>query len=123
MAGIDRGSMIERLQLLGAESDETALKAARELDRMVREADASWDELLGGAGAETVPAPAEAAPPSGKAAPAGDDARIVDRLLARKDISDTLRNDLKEFRQQIASGTFDRMDADYVRALAKRLNA
>ena len=50
-----------------------------------------------------------------------DEARLVERLLARKDISDTLRSDLEEFKRQLASGQLDRMDADYLRALAKRL--
>jgi hypothetical protein len=117
--GIDRAALIGRLQLLGANSDETALNAAREAAAMVREAGTSWEELLI---RDTMPvAPAESQPSTGRAA-MGEDARIVERLLARKDISETLRADLNDFRQQIAAGTLDKMDADYLRALAKRLN-
>jgi hypothetical protein len=44
-------------------------------------------------------------------------------LLARKDISDTMRSDLADFKRSIQEGKFDKMDADYLRALAKRLGA
>jgi hypothetical protein len=120
MAVLDQAALIERLQLLGAESDETALQAARDAADMVRAAGTTWAELLG---AGTAPAAAaESAVPQGKA-PMSEDARLVERLLARKDISDTLRGDLNDFKQQIAAGTLDKTDADYLRALAKRLNA
>jgi hypothetical protein len=120
MAVIDRAALIGHLQLLGAENEETALNAAREAAAMVREAGTSWDELLGAVATPVVSAASRLT--AGRAA-MGEDARIVDRLLARKDISDTLRADLNDFRQQIAAGTLDKMDADYLRALAKRLNA
>jgi hypothetical protein len=48
-------------------------------------------------------------------------AQLIERLLTRKSISDTLRADLTELKGAIAEGTFEDMDADYVRALAKRL--
>jgi hypothetical protein len=120
MAVLDRAALIERLQLLGAESDEAALQAARDAAGMVRAAGTTWAELLG---ADTAPAAeAESAAPQDKA-PMSEHVRLVERLLARRDISDTLRGDLNDFKQQIAAGTLDKTDADYLRALAKRLNA
>jgi hypothetical protein len=48
---------------------------------------------------------------------------LIERLLARAAISDTLREELVDFKRAIADGSFDEMDARYVRALAKRLRA
>jgi hypothetical protein len=50
-------------------------------------------------------------------------ALLIERLLARSSISDTLREELVEFKRAIADGSFDEMDAKYVRALAKRPRA
>ena len=48
-------------------------------------------------------------------------ARIIDRLLARKNLSSNLREDLAEFKRTLSDGSFDEVDSRYVRALAKRL--
>jgi hypothetical protein len=126
MADLDRAALIELLGRLGADSDETALQAARELSQTVSESGLTWDELLrtsfGAGGAEAaptdVPVAAESnAPRGGKA----EVAQLIDRLLARKSLSDTLRDDLTELKGAIADGTFEDMDADYIRALAKRM--
>jgi hypothetical protein len=118
MPDIDRSRVIELLVRLGDESDETVLAAAREASRLIKESGRGWDDLIAGGGVSAVAA-LERGTPTDKS----DDAKIVDRLLARKDISDTLRGDLQDFRRSIAEGTFDKMDAEYVRALAKRLGA
>ena len=127
MADLDRAGFIELLGRLGAESDETALAAARELDRKVKEAGLTWDELLHAHDAEiavSVPqAPEQSAVRPAAPAGRGDDTRVVERLLARKDISETLRADLNDFKRQISEGKLDREDADYIRAVAKRLGA
>jgi cobalamin biosynthesis protein CobT len=46
MATLDRSRFIALLQRLGAERDEDALAAARELDRAITESGVSWDDLL-----------------------------------------------------------------------------
>src|SRR5262249_53822692 len=124
MADLDRASLLELLGRLGADSDEAVLQAAHELNRTVGESGHTWDDLLrasfdasGGEPAEAPVATASDAPRGGKA----EVASLIDRLLARKSISDTLRDDLTEIKGAIADGTFEDMDADYVRALAKRL--
>jgi hypothetical protein len=96
------------------------LAAAREASRLVTESGQGWGEVVG-----TAPSAARAVEPAA-AAPSSDkssDQRLVERLLGRSDISDTLRGDLQEFKRQLASGKLDQMDADYLRALAKRLGA
>ena len=128
MADLDRAGVIQLLGRLGAESDETVLQAARELSRKLAETGLSWDDLVRlsfhapGTAAEPAEAPAEATA-AGDAAPDGKAgvARLLERLLARKTLSNTLREDLTEIKRTMADGTFDEMDAQYVRALAKRL--
>jgi len=130
MADLDRAGVIELLGRLGAESDETVLQAARELSRKLAESGLGWDDVVrlnfdaadSEAEAEPADTPIEAAA-QGDSAPGGKAGlvRLIERLLARKTISDTLREDLAEIKRSIADGTFDEMDAQYVRALAKRL--
>jgi hypothetical protein len=140
MASVDRARLLDLLGRLGAESDEAALAAARELNRMIGEAGLSWDGLLrseadigrhdprSGATSDAtsddrtsddsaVAAAGDAHPTGGKAGVA----RLIERLLARSSISDTLREELEDFKRAIAEGTFEEMDAQYIRALAKRL--
>ena len=131
MATIDRTGMIELLGRLGAESDETVLQAARELNRKLGESGLSWDDLIRlDAGAEPEAEPSETTSAVEEPAEADGDvadadkaeaARLIDRLLARKNISETLREDLTDLKESLADGSFDAMDVRYVRALAKRL--
>ncbi len=136
MANVDRPGLIELLGRLGAESDEAVLAAARELHRKVSESGSSWDELLRadfdavGAGADDEPLdePADdetAADADGELSAAGksEAARLIDRLLARKNLSSTLREDLTELKRAHAEGGLDAIDSRYIRALAKRLGA
>src|SRR5262249_46250863 len=112
----------------GAESDETVLQAARELSRKLAETGLSWDDLVRlsfhapGTAAEPAEAPAQATA-AGGAAPGGQAAagRVAEGLLARQTLSAPLRHALAEIKRSMADGTFDEMDAQYVRALAKRL--
>lgn len=128
MQSLDRNRLVELLDQLGAEQDETVLAAAREASRRVAESGYGWSDLLvpeesGAAAAPEAEESADAAPEPAAAASGerADDLKLVERLLARKGISDTLRSDLQDFKRSIAAGTFDKMDADYLRALAKRL--
>ncbi len=142
MASLDRPAIIELLGRLGAESEQTVVQAARELHAKVGESGLTWDDLLrpdseiGGADAERQDAslgpsldaasdadqPVEAAGAL-SAADKAEAARLIDRLLARKNLSSTLREDLADFKRAIADGSFDATDSRYVRALAKRLGA
>jgi hypothetical protein len=136
MTTLDRPGLIDLLGRLGAEDDPTVLDAAREAHRRVSASGSTWADLLladaaaAGVDSERPDRQGEAQP--GDDAPLAADgalsaantaeaARIIDRLLARQNISSTLREDLAELKRSIAEGTFDAMDARYVRALAKRL--
>jgi hypothetical protein len=129
---LDRAELLDLLGRLGAEDDATVLAAARALHRKVSETSLSWDEVLrldarpddAGADAdgpeEAFEEPEQSAAPvatGGKA----EVVRLIDRLLARPSISQTLRAELGDFKRAIAEGTFEQEDAQYVRALARRL--
>jgi hypothetical protein len=135
MANLDRPGIVELLGRLGAEDDATVLAAARELNAKVSQSGLTWNELLranldvadadadaeqeDALGDETE-APAEQAGGL-SAADKAEALRLIDRLLARKTLSSTLREDLADLKRGIADGSFDAMDSRYVRALAKRL--
>lgn len=119
MAELDRSALIALLRQLGAASDEEALGAARAIDQAVREAGEDWDMILRPAlnrdeGPEEVPS-------GGPTADPGEDARTIDRLLAKDDLSEMTREELAGLKTDIAEGSFSAMDSRYVRALAKRL--
>jgi hypothetical protein len=127
MPDLDRAELLELLDRLGAEDDATVLAAARALHGKLRESGLTWDELLqldaDATGHEQDDSPpgetSSDAPSGGKA----EVALLIERLLARTSISDALREELVDFKRAIADGSFDEMDAQYVRALAKRLQA
>ncbi len=140
MSNLDRAGIIELLGRLGADDDETVLHAARELNRKMSEAGARWEDLIrsptpaADAGADErhpEAQPVRTAPDGGAAAPTGagspaersETARLIERLLARKDVSSNLREELAEMKRTIADGRLDAMDSRYLRALAKRLGA
>ena len=134
MPNFDRAGMLDLLGRLGVESDEAVLAAARELHRKVGESGLTWDELLqldpdtSDASSQPPDGPPDVTPAAGADGPSltggkAEVARLIERLLARSTISDTLREELVDFKRAIAEGTFDDMDAQYVRALAKRLGA
>jgi len=129
MPELDRAELLELLGRLGASDDAIVLAAARELHGKVSESGLTWDTLLrldaDATGHEQDDSPQEETstpgerPGDGKA----EAAFVIERLLARAAISDTLREELVDFKRAIADGSFDEMDAQYVRALAKRLRA
>jgi hypothetical protein len=135
MASLDRPSVVELLGRLGEDNEQTVVQAARELHAKVVESGLTWNDLLrpeteiAGADADVSPdatsdadRPAETAvEPS--AADKAEVARLIERLLARQNLSSTLREDLADIKGTIVDGTFDATDSRYVRALAKRLGA
>ncbi len=153
MSELDRNRLIDLLERLGAKEDEQVLAAAREVHAYVSESGFDWDELLEPDDDEfdddrdiedeeeapadedddadeddeadededeAAPEPAEAPPPP---AELEEDAKLIDRLLARKGLGAETRSELNGLKADIAAGEFTAMDSRYVRALAKRLDA
>jgi hypothetical protein len=137
MANFDRAALIELLGRLGAENDETVLQTGRELHRKVHESGATWDDLIRAplaaeARTDAEPAaepperkPSEDQPPATtpemRAPDRAEITRLIERLLARKELSANLREELTEMKRALADGSLDVTDSRYVRALAKRL--
>lgn len=123
---LERDTVIELLEKLGSERDEDALAAARTLHAQVSNAGLRWQDLLVG---EETPAPAaepevEDDTPETATDYTGDDAEtseLIDRLLAREGNSDEFREELQEYKTDLASGDFQPDDHRYVRALYARL--
>lgn len=65
----------------------------------------------------------QAVPDEPRAANPDEDARIIDRLLEQKGLSQETRDELAAFRADIANGRLSSMDSRYIRALARRLGA
>jgi hypothetical protein len=129
MPDLDRAELLELLDRLGAPDDADVLAAARALHGKVSEAGLTWDELLqldadaSGRQQDDSP-PEETSSDAPSERPSGGKAEVallIERLLARASVSDALREELVDFKRAIADGSFDEMDAQYVRALAKRL--
>jgi hypothetical protein len=127
MPDLDRAELLELLGRLGASDDTSVLAAARELHGKISASGVTWDTLLrldaDATGHEQDDSPPEETSASGERPGKAEVALLIERLLARAAISDTLREELVDFKRAIADGSFDEMDAQYVRALAKRLRA
>lgn len=126
--GMDRDELIGLLEKLRSAEDAEVLTAAREVDARMSAANVTWADLLKPAAIESEDEPAEVedAAEAG-AAPEGpppDDAEVtqlIDALLASKELSDALRDELEDYKKDIAEGEFEAMDREYVRSLHRRL--
>jgi hypothetical protein len=134
-----RDDIVGLLEQLGSDRDEDVLDAARQLHARITAAGVSWEELLASddraaegpravgaaqAGnneqhepsAEDTEAPATAA---------GDDAQslmLIDKMLAKSDISEDFRSELEGYKADIAGGEFEDSDRRYIHALYERLS-
>mgnify|MGYP003571162925 CR=1 FL=1 len=136
MAGrLDRDELISLLETLGSDNDEEALAAARVLDTKVTAAGSAWDELLApGIGAEAADSGGGAGIdlgdlgnldelPADAAAKNSESLALIEKLLAKTDNSDEFRQELEDYKSDIAAGEFTDADHRYLRALCKRLSA
>jgi len=134
-----RDDIVGLLDQLGSDRDEDVLEAARQLHARITAAGVSWEELLasddqdaeevhgGGAGhagnsepheplAEDAETPAETG---------GDNAPsllLIDKMLAKPDISEDFRGELEGYKADMAAGEFEDGDRRYIRALYERLS-
>ena len=127
MARLVRSQLIGLLDSLGADADETALAAARELHRTVVESGLTWDDLLLSDEPDDEVVPEEGEDRGEVAEPVGtdrqEDMAIVDGLLSRTNMFELTRQELTDLKRGIAEGTFTEDDSRYLRALAKRLGS
>lgn len=125
---LDRDELIGLLNSLGSEDDAEALAAARRAQALVSEAGVSWDELLVPEESaeedrelDEEPTEAEEEPPAEAAEKNAESLALIGKLLARKDISQELREELEGYKADIAEGDFTEADRKYLRAVSQRL--
>lgn len=141
MSELDRDSFLESLEKLLSETDAEVLTAAREIKSQMAEAEVTWDMLLVQAPGDDddddyeVPAygddddedeevatgdpVAEGLARTSKST--DDDLTMIEALLARDDISDETREDLNDYKGDIAEGEFTEADHRYLLSLHQRL--
>ncbi len=140
-----RDEVIELLNRLGSDRDEDVLEAAREVHARITAAGTTWEELLvpDGAAAESDdeidddaddadddtddaefldPEDETTRPADAAGAKHADSIALIDKLLAKSDISSDMREELEGYKTDIAAGEFDTRDRRYVSAVYKRLS-
>ncbi len=135
MPHLDRNSFIALLDRLGDPDETEVLATAREIDRRVRESGMTWSELLAPPpsatrgsgesydeyrGAFTDDDLFDVDQPRPREGYASDTA-LIDELLANQDLAPETRQELLDFKSDIAEGEFTDMDAKYLRGLHARL--
>jgi hypothetical protein len=131
---VDREQIIAWLDRLGSEADQDVLDAARALHAHVKEAEASWDDLLVDDGDgldepvledEEAEEEAEAKPAAPSRAPKTneDASRLIDRMLRELTLSAETRQELQGYKKDIAESELDERDRAYLQALNDRLRA
>ncbi|MCZ6587044.1 MAG: hypothetical protein O7F69_06865 [Alphaproteobacteria bacterium] len=128
---------------LGGDQDADVLEAARDLHAQITAAGLNWDELLmpdvdttmdstetDETAVETDETAVsdhsdqdgdDAAPSAGKKGKNAETLALIEKLLAKPDRSDALREELEDYKEDIAQGEFNAKDHQYVRALYARL--
>jgi hypothetical protein len=130
---LPRDDVIELLNRLGSDRDEEVLEAAREVHARITAAGMNWDELLvpdesaeeedDGDAVESPDLEDETPPTSAESSAKNAEAlALIDKLLAKSDISADLREELKGYKTDIAEGEFEERDRRYISAVYARLS-
>ncbi len=121
---LDRDGVIRLLDKLGSDEDTDVLKAARDLHSQITAAELDWDELLmpeDRAEADDSEQESLDAPVASGSASDDETLALIEKLLSDSGRSEALREELEEYRADIAEGDFSAKDHQYVRALYQRL--
>jgi len=137
------------LKRLGSARDEDVLLAAREAHAQISAAGVRWEDLLvpDGAGTrgpeyrapdvedtappikatptpteDTTPPVEDAELPVEKGAKHAESLALIEKILARRGISNQVRREMKDYKDDIAGGEFGERDRRYILALYKRLS-
>ena len=143
---LDRDDIIGLLRSLGSERDEEVLEAARQVHDRITAAGMAWEDLLrpddDGGDIEDLDDsddlddtddtdddsedghPEDEAPgtPAERAEKDAESLALIDKMLAKSGISDDFRQELQDYKTDIAEGDFAAADHRYVQALYKRLS-
>jgi len=142
---LERDKVIDLLDRLGSEQDEDVLAAARVLHSQITRAGMGWQDLLVGDEGAAPSAPDidddtddeddydtgdtddeddEDDTPEPAVNITGDELKtpaLIDQMLARKGNSEALREELEEYKSDLANGDFEPSDHRYIQALYARL--
>ncbi len=130
---LKRDTIIALLNRLESDQDEVVLEAARQVHAQITLAGMTWEDLLvpevtadEGDPAESQDKEDETPKPPAKTAKTAkmdaDSLALIDKLLARKGISEDLREELENYKTDLAEGVFEEADRRYLRAVHKRLS-
>lgn len=131
---LERQTVIDLLNQLGSEQDEDALAAARSLHAQITASALSWEDLLVPEDGDVEPDPEpepepiepeddfEEQPPLPPVGSDADTLDLIEKMLARPGISDMFREELEDYKTDIADGEFEESDHRYVHALYARLS-
>jgi hypothetical protein len=127
---LDRDDVIALLKRLGSDRDENVLEAARQVHVLITAAGMTWEELLipdeaagdSDAAEDHDLADEDAEPPVDQAKKNADSLALIDKMLAKSGISEDFREELTDYKADIAEGDFGDADHRYLRALYKRLS-
>lgn len=126
---LDRDNIIRLLNQLGSDKDEDILTSARALNAQITGANADWNDLLVGqaepVAEEEVVVEEEDTPEdsnNGKLLSDVEAIKIIDKLIAKEDITEYMKEELEDYKTDIADGEFQASDRSYLLALNKRLS-
>ncbi len=127
---LERDNVIELLKKLGSDQDEVVLEAARQVHAQITVAGMTWEDLLvpdvaadDGDDIEYQDTEDETPePPAETAKKDADSLPMIDELLAKTGISEDLREELENYKTDLAEGEFEEADRRYVRAVHDRLS-
>ncbi len=137
LANLNRDSFIALLEKLRSEDDEEVLTSARDINAQMTVAEVNWDDLLipeGGSRDDPEEEPEDQdddiadteSSDDLDSGPLSEEEKkealsTIDTLLGME-ISDATREEVKDYKQDIADGEFEQMDLRYLRALLARLS-
>lgn len=148
LVNLNRETFIQLLEKLRSDDDDEILTAARDINAQMTVAELNWDDLLMPEGGppeaaelekaeedeyededesdmdtESLPESAEIDDGLSDPLREEDEAEalsIIENILALE-ISDTTREEMEDYKQDITEGEFEQMDLRYLRALHTRL--
>lgn len=139
---LERDTVIELLEKLGSEQDNDVLAAARTLHEQVTEAGVPWADLLVDEDG-SAPGNQAAVPPADDIDDDDDDddnqgrmetvanftgdetqtPELIEKLLAREGNSEAFREELEDYKTDLANGDFEPSDHRYIQSLYQRLSS
>ena len=135
---LERDNVIDLLDRLGSEQDEDVLAAARALHSQITRAGMGWQDLLVGDEGTAPSAPDidddtddegdtddEDDTPEPAVNFTHDESKtlaLINKLLAREGNSEEFREELEEYKSDLANGDFEPSDHRYIQALHARLS-